>query len=62
VFFLYVDERILRVEGASDEGGGGDVAEAHIFTQLFILLEDIRVNVLHHLDILRGGSQVLANG
>jgi hypothetical protein len=29
---------------------------------LLILLEDIRVNVLHHLDILSGGSQVLADG
>lgn len=49
------------MEGASDEGGGGDVAEAHLFAQLLILPEDVRVDVLHHLDILRGGPQVLAD-
>ena len=45
------------MEGASDEGGGGDVAEAHPLANYFVLRDHVWMHVIKDLSIVRVGRR-----
>ena len=45
------------MEGASDEGGGGDVAEAHLLANYCVLLDHVWMHVINDLSIVRVGRR-----